>query len=153
MFDVTENDPISPALHALMRLFATDLKAVKFPDMDRAVLEAEAAQVAERAEALARAQASLDAARTELQESQERLLQKGQRALAYVRVFAEEHPELAHQLEGISLPRPGGRSSREADDATAAPKRRGRPPKASGPSASLFTDARAAPEPSPAPPQ
>lgn len=156
MLDVTpeavESDALPPAMHALLRLFSTELKAVTFPDLDGSVLEAAARQVHERSEALVRAQAALDAARVELHESQERLLQKGQRALAYVRVYAEEHPELAEQLEAIHLPRPAGRSAREATDPAAAPKRRGRPPKASGPSASLFADARA-PEPEPAHPQ
>jgi|GEM_PF-1883156 len=142
--EVVESDALPPAMHALLRLFSTELHAVTFPDLDRSVLEAAAGQVKERTEALARAQAALDAARAELQESQERLLQKGQRALAYVRVYAEEHPELAALLEAIHLPRPAVRTSREAADPATAPKRRGRPPKGSGPSASLFADARAA---------
>ena len=141
MFDVTENDPISPALHSLLDLFASDLKQVKFPDMDAAVLQDAAARVRERAEALARAQSAMEAARLALHESQEALLQRGQRALAYVRVFAEENAELSAKLDGISLPRAARKSARTDAGAQAeapvqvandesAPKRRGRPPKA-----------------------
>lgn len=152
MFDVTENDPISPAMHALLRLFGNELKAVKFPDLDRGVLEAAAEQVKERAIALAHAQASLDAARHALHDSQEALLQKGQRALAYVRIFAEENPELAQQLDGISLQRPlrktPAREGAGAVEENAAPKRRGRPPKVPRPTDSLFAEPGvAAPEP------
>ena len=151
MFDVTENDPISPALHSLLDLFASDLKQVKFPDMDAAVLQEAAVRVRERAEALARAQAAMEAARLALHESQEALLQRGQRALAYVRVFAEENAELSARLDGISLPRAARKSAR-ADGAPAeaqqlaandesAPKRRGRPPKARPAAApSLFSE-------------
>jgi ElaB/YqjD/DUF883 family membrane-anchored ribosome-binding protein len=139
--DVAESDPVSPAMQALLGLFATDLKTVPFPDMDLSVLKAAADQVHARAEAVERAQAALEAARAELHQSQEHLLQKGQRALAYARVYAEEHPALAEKLEAISLPRPLRRPpGKEAEDAGSPPKRRGRPPKAR-PSASLFTEA------------
>ena len=151
MFDVTENDPISPALHSLLDLFASDLKQVKFPDMDASVLQDAATRVRERAEALAKAQAAMEAARLALHESQEALLQRGQRALAYVRVFAEENPELSAKLDGISLPRAARKSARtdgapvEAQQLSAndesAPKRRGRPPKARAAAApSLFSE-------------
>ncbi|MBF5046220.1 hypothetical protein FGE12_27640 [Aggregicoccus sp. 17bor-14] len=155
MFDVTENDPISPALHSLLELFASDLKAVKFPDMDAGVLQEAAVRVRERAEALAKAQAAMEAARLALHESQEALLQRGQRALAYVRVFAEENAELSAKLDGISLPRAARKSMRtdapvEAQQAAAneesAPKRRGRPPKARPTAAaSLFAEGGEAP--------
>jgi hypothetical protein len=157
MFDVTENDPISPALHSLLDLFASDLKQVKFPDMDASVLQEAAGRVRERAEALAKAQAAMEAARLALHESQEALLQRGQRALAYVRVFAEENAELSAKLDGISLPRAARKSAR-ADGAPvesqqvaandeSAPKRRGRPPKARAAAApSLFAEGSEATE-------
>ncbi|RKG56156.1 hypothetical protein D7X30_24435 [Corallococcus sp. AB011P] len=147
MFETPENDSISPALRALLELFATDLADVKFPDVDTAVLGESAAHVREKAEAVARVQAALDAARQELNESQESLLQKGQRALAYAKVFAEDDAELGAKLEAIHLPRPvrkGGQAQVEPVGAAPgnddnAPRRRGRPPKLR-PVANLFTD-------------
>lgn len=150
MFDPSGNDPISPALQDLLKLFGQELATVKFPDLDRKVLEEAAARVREQAEAVAQAQAALEAARQGLYESQEALLQKGQRALAYARIFAEEDVELSAKLDGISLPRPVRKAPR-AEGATAldapaaaqsdenAPRRRGRPPKARA-SAPLFAE-------------
>ena len=148
MFDVTENDPISPAMRALLEVFSTDLSEVKFPDVDAEVLEEAAARVKAQADAVAQAQAALEAARQVLAEGQEALVQKGQRALAYARVFAEEDAELSTKLEAISLPRAGRKVARAEGGVTAeapaqsdesAPKRRGRPPK-SRPSAPLFAE-------------
>jgi ElaB/YqjD/DUF883 family membrane-anchored ribosome-binding protein len=152
MFDSNENDSISPALRALLELFATDLADVRFPDVDGEVLVESAGQVREKAEAVARAQAALEAARQALQESQDVLLQKGQRALAYARVFAEENAELSGKLEGIHLPRPVRKGTKvesaAAEPAAVAmgseensPRRRGRPPKARpATGASLFAE-------------
>ncbi|HEX8437296.1 hypothetical protein [Archangium sp.] len=147
MFDTTENDPISPAMRALLEVFSTDLSEVKFPDVDAEVLDEAAARVKAQAEAVAQAQAALEAARQALGESQEALLQKGQRALAYARVFAEEDVALSTKLEAISLPRAARKLARPdgvapevvAQNDESAPKRRGRPPK-SRPSAPLFAD-------------
>lgn len=153
MFDSNENDPISPALRALLELFTTELAEVRFPDMSGQVLEDAAAQVKASAEAVARAQAALEVARQGLQESQDAMLQKGQRALAYARVFAEENPELNAKLDAIHLPRAARKGVRveslvSAEPVSAAngneenaPRRRGRPPKVRpAPEASLFTE-------------
>ncbi|ATB29485.1 hypothetical protein [Melittangium boletus] len=160
MFDATENDPISPAMRALLEVFSTELSEVKFPDVDTEVLEEAAGRVRAQAEAVARAQAALEAARLALADSQDALLQKGQRALAYARVFAEEDIDLSMKVEAITLPKRGVRSESSAVEASqndeTAPRRRGRPPK-SRPSAPLFADGSApeaaatAPEPATAP--
>jgi ElaB/YqjD/DUF883 family membrane-anchored ribosome-binding protein len=150
MSDAFENDPISPAVHALLELFTHELAEVKFPDVDGEVLQDAAERVRERAEELARAQAALEAARQALQESQEALQQKGQRALSYARVYAEDDADLSLKLEAIQLPKPARKVAR-ADGAPAveasavseenAPKRRGRPPKARPTNgASLFSE-------------
>jgi hypothetical protein len=149
MFDPSGSDPISPALQDLLKLFSQELATVKFPELDRGVLEEATERVKEKAEAVARAQAALEAARQALYESQEALLQKGQRALAYARIFAEDDAELSAKLDGISLPRPMRKALR-AEGVTAleapavqgeesAPRRRGRPPKART-SAPLFAE-------------
>jgi ATP-dependent Clp protease ATP-binding subunit ClpA len=151
MFDANENDPISPAMRALLEVFSTELSEVKFPDVDAEVLDEAAERVRAQAEAVAKAQAALEAARQALAEGQEALLQKGQRALSYARVFAEEDAALSTKLEAISLPkaarklvRPDGTVAAEApaQNDESAPKRRGRPPK-SRPSAPLFADGSA----------
>jgi len=148
------DSPIAPSLQTLLDVFASDLPAVKFPDVDLPVLEEAAARVKESAEAVARAEAALETARQALQESQEALLLKGQRALAYARVFAEEKPELATKLESIGLPRAarkGPRPEPQALPETAMPvepRRRGRPPKAKD-SATLFAESAPAEAPEP----
>ena len=149
MFDPSGSDPISPALQDLLKLFGQELATVKFPELDRAVLEEAAERVKDKAAELARALAALEAARQALYESQEALLQKGQRALAYARIFAEEDAELSAKLEAISLPRPVRKAPRaegvpaveapSAQGEDSAPRRRGRPPKARS-SAPLFAE-------------
>lgn len=145
-----ESEAIAPPLRALMELFATELAEVRFPDVDVKVLGEAAARVRERAEAVARAAAALEAARQALHESQESLLHKGQRALAYARVYAEEDSALSARLEAIALPRPTRKPGREAAELPATtteatpPKRRGRPPKARASEAPLFNEASAA---------
>jgi hypothetical protein len=149
MFDPSGSDPISPALQDLLKLFSQELATVKFPELDRGVLEEAAERVKEKAEAVARAQAALEAARQALYESQEALLQKGQRALAYARIFGEDDAELSVKLEGINLPRPVRKALRaegvaaleapSAQGEESAPRRRGRPPKART-SAPLFAE-------------
>jgi hypothetical protein len=149
MFDPSGSDPISPALQDLLKLFTQELATVKFPELDRGVLEEAAERVKEKAEAVAQAQAALEAARQALYESQEALLHKGQRALAYARIFAEDDAELSAKLDGINLPRPVRKAPRTegvmaleappAQGEESAPRRRGRPPKART-SASLFAE-------------
>jgi ATP-dependent Clp protease ATP-binding subunit ClpA len=146
-----ESEAIAPPLRALMELFATELAEVRFPDVDVKVLGEAAARVRERAEAVSRAAAALEAARQALHESQEALLHKGQRALAYARVYAEEDGALSAKLEAIALPRPARKPGRPegaevlATVAEAAPpKRRGRPPKARASEAPLFNESSAA---------
>ncbi len=152
-------DPISPAVRAVLDLFAGELVAVKFPDLDAGILRAAAEAATLRAEQLSQAEAALDQARSQLSEAQEALLLKAHRALAYAKVFAEENPALSAQLESLTLPRVPRRASsraleleptageasavpaepRSPEAAPTAPKRRGRPPKgAISTSAPLF---------------
>ena len=95
------------------------------------------------AERVAEAQAALQLAESELVEQQEALLHKGQRALAYARVFAEDSPELMEKLQLVSLPR----SLRRAKAEPASPgadvipvRRRGRPPKPKNEAPNLFEE-------------
>jgi hypothetical protein len=148
MFDESEEEVITPAQRALLEVFARELSGVKFPDVDAAVLKEAAERVKEKAQAVERAREALEEARRVLAEGQEALRQKGQRALAYARVYAEDDAELSAKLEAIHLARPA-RKEEAAQGEESAPKRRGRPPR-SRPSAPLFSEG-AAPEPEAAP--
>lgn len=150
---LTATDPaIHPAQQAVLDLFCAELAALKFPDVDRAVLEAAAGKVHAAAAAVQAAEEALAAARGVLAEGQEGLLQKCQRALAYARIYAEEDAGLSQKVEAIALPRAGkrGRTTElpapaedSAPGAAGAPRRRGRPPKAAA-SGALFADDGAA---------
>ena len=98
-------DSIPPVVKQILDLFAHDLAQVKFGDLDRGVLDEAAARVEAHADAVARAEAALEAARAQLAESQESLHGRAQRALAYARVFAEDDAELSARLESLALPR------------------------------------------------
>ena len=114
--------PIASSLQAVLDLYEGELGDLKFPDLDQAVLQEAALIVHEKAEAQARAEAALLSAREALQESQEALLHRCQRAMAYARVYAEDNAELLARLEGIELPRSGrSRSSRSARPSASSP--------------------------------
>lgn len=102
---------IHPAVQTLLDLFATSLADVRFADVDGPSLARCATEVEMAAQAEALARSALDAAHQALQEKQEALLQRAQRALAYVRVYAESDPALTASLEAIGLPRATRRAS------------------------------------------
>ena len=163
------SEAVSPAVRSVLDLYAAELAPVKFPDLDADILRAAAALATQRAEEMAQAESALEKARTGVVEAQDALLLKAHRALAYAKVFAEEDPALTAKIEAIALPRTprrqllrgfeplapvGASPPAEATSAPiaggAAPRRRGRPPKAAiSTSAPLFgpiteTDATAA---------
>jgi hypothetical protein len=126
---------IHPAVQALLDLFATSLADVRFADVDGPSLARCAGEVATAEQAEVVARLALDAAQLALQDKQEVLLQRAQRALAYARVYAENDPALAASLEAIGLPRPARRAA--VGDALVlsaasetSPRPRGRPRKA-----------------------
>jgi multidrug efflux pump subunit AcrA (membrane-fusion protein) len=125
---------INPAVQALLDLFATSLADVRFADVDGPSLARCAAEVEAAAQAEAVARSALDAANLALQEKQEALLQRAQRALAYARVYAESDTTLTASLEAIGLPR-GTRRATVGDAlvlsaaSDTSPRPRGRPRK------------------------
>ena len=100
---------IPSPVRTVVDLFSTDLADVRFGDVDAKKLASLVSEVEAAADALASAQALLDAARSKLQERQEVLLQQAQRALAYARVYAEADDALSARIEAIALPRPARR--------------------------------------------
>jgi hypothetical protein len=126
----TNDESIPAAMTALLDLFGTELAQVRFGELDGAALDTAAGEVREAARELAQAEALAEAARGALEAARERLLQKGQRALAYARIYAEESPELAARLDTIALvcePRRGEPTASALVEPTA--RRRGRPPR------------------------
>jgi hypothetical protein len=124
---MTTDDAIPPAMGTLLDLFATELKELRFGEIDRPALEKAAAAVRAAAQELAEVEALAETARASLEAAREALLQKGQRALAYARIYAEGSPALDERLQAINLGR--GLRRPEAIVAETAPRPRGRPPK------------------------
>lgn len=124
---------IPAPIQTLLDLFTTSLADVRFADVDGQTLGRCAAEVESAADALAAAQAVLDAARETLQLKQDALLQRAQCALAYARVYAEGDEALSGQLDVVSLPRSTRRSRAEglvlSAEPQPAPRPRGRPRK------------------------
>jgi len=153
---MTLPDSIDPAFGELLRLFDGPLNAVSFPDVDRSVLLELTQAVRASAEEVARAEAALEATRISLEENQLALLSRGQRALAYARVYAEDNEPLQAELARITLPRTvlAKPSRSERGDLTPrshvepATKPRGRPRKAPEPSPLFATNGADTVEPS-----
>jgi len=126
-------DPIPPSVKALVELFKNELSTVTFPGVDGALLEQLITDVQAYTDAVIKAEAALEAARTSLRESEEVLAIKSQKALSYARVYAEDHPEIAAKLSFVAriagaAPAPSAAAAR--DGGSDAPKRRGRQKKA-----------------------
>ncbi len=99
--------PIFPAtpLQSLLDIFATDLRDVRFGDVDAASLAELAARVSAAADAVEGAQATLDAARAELAAGHDALLEHAHRAHAYARVYAFGREPLSTRLAALTLPK------------------------------------------------
>jgi hypothetical protein len=119
-----------PGLDQLLQLFRAELASVQFPGVDAKVLDAAVERVALAALEVAECHAALEAARAQLAGAQDDALAKGQRALAYARVFAQDTPALLAKLGEVELSGAASApSSSTLGTAPAAPRRRGRPPK------------------------
>jgi hypothetical protein len=102
------DDPVPESIKELLSLFREELSAVSFPDLNADILEQHAEQVRTKALELQEAQARVASIRESLDASQNELLQKASRGLAYAKVYAEDREELMEKLGSISL---GGKSS------------------------------------------
>lgn len=138
-------DPVPTPIRTLLDVFAADLSAVAFPDVDGRVLAEAAERVRQAAAEVVTRETALAEAQAALQGAQDALLGKAQRALAYARVFAEDNAPLTGKLDAVTLPRGPRRARGEtvvaapSEEVEAPPRRRGRP-KASG---LLFVDDQA----------
>lgn len=130
---------VSANIEALLRLFHEDLAEVRFPGLDTAVLAAAAAKLRDAEAEVQRAALALEAAQATQRDAGAALAGKAQRALAYARIYAEDHPALRARLDALdALDAPVA-----AADAQPAARRRGRPPKAAEPPALFLGEAPA----------
>jgi hypothetical protein len=120
----TTNDAMA-CFDDLRRLFHGELAQVQFPGLDAKVLDTAAARIEEARAEVRRCEGELEAARALLAGAQEEALGKGQRALAYARVYAQDDSELLARLDGIALTT----GTAPVASAAPAPRKRGRPPK------------------------
>ena len=136
---MTTTDEAAPsvptAIEALIRFYQDHLAEVRFPGHDAAVLTAAAAKVRDADAAVARSLLALEAARAALRDAQDALATKGQRALAYATVYAEDDPALRARLELLATPEARNVPAAAASEV---PRRRGRSPKSERPA--LFFD-------------
>lgn len=141
-------EALPPVAVALQQLFEEELAEVAFPDVDRASLRRHLEEAKGAAERVALLERELGQARTAAQTLADRARSHAQRGLAYARIYAEAHPDLAVKLESMEALRgprrrttelaESGRMELPPSEVTSSPRRRGRPPKSAGGLAPLF---------------
>jgi len=122
-----QTDSVPGAVRQLVALFEQDLAAVEFPGVGLASLGAHIEALEESAGVVHEAEAKLTAARDTLAERRRALSRHAEQAVAYLRVFAAERPELQERVSALELVR-----------ATSSPppeRKRGRPRKTASPPA------------------
>lgn len=97
---------IDPGIYRLVEVFRGSLDDVSFPDVDRQVLEALAAEVGAQHERVEALRAELASAEQQLASARTALVDRAREGLAYARLYATRHPELARELDAIELDRP-----------------------------------------------
>ena len=100
-----------PLTVQLLDLFHGPLRDVRFPDADAERLGAAVDAVAAAGDALAHAEAAVEAARSVVADKRRIVAQETERALAYVRVYATDRPDLRAALEALTA-RPPTRRGR-----------------------------------------
>ena len=85
----------------LLDLFQGPLRDVRFPDADGERLGAAVEAAGAANEALAHAEAAVEAARVVLADKQRIVVQETERTLAYALIYAAERPELRAALDAV----------------------------------------------------
>jgi hypothetical protein len=98
-------DPISPFCHDVLAVFRDALEGVRFPELDRERLEAEAEEAHAAQLEVERLERALEAARQRTREAQTSLTRSAEQALAYARVYAIARPEVQAALAQLEAPR------------------------------------------------
>ncbi|AKF09471.1 hypothetical protein [Sandaracinus amylolyticus] len=125
-------DPVPALAREILDLYRGPLTDVRFPDLDRAILETAEAELIEAQRTLEAAERALEAARAVVAERTATLTAKAQRGLSYAKVFTEDQPELRERVTAIAALASVVRRAEPARDEAAAanaPKKRGRPRK------------------------
>lgn len=97
------NDVVPSDVGEFLDVYAEELPDVRFPDVDRASLEALAAQVRERAAELMRLHEEVRQAREALDQAQDELRKAACRGLAYAKIYADGNEDLSARLADINL--------------------------------------------------
>jgi hypothetical protein len=128
-----ERDPVSAFGHEMLALFRGPLAEVRFPDLDRAVLEEGAAELMRAQLEVETLERALEAARLKTQSASVAFGQTATRALAYARVLATGQPAVEAALAASPLLASAGGSTHASGSTDTKreeeKKRRGRPKK------------------------
>ena len=127
---MTDLELLPTDLQQLLQLFSS-LPDVRFPELEPAGLQVAVAKVKEKHLELAALEAQREKVRLALEEEQEALLRRGHRLHAYLKVYAEHDEVLALKVNALSLPRLRKQAVVNEGEPAVAPKKRGRPRKAS----------------------
>lgn len=96
-------DPIAEPVKEVIALFNAELTSVSFPELNAEILNTFVEQVKNKALELQELQAKVLNAKESLEASQNELIQKATRALAYAKVYAEDKEQLLKKLSAINL--------------------------------------------------
>lgn len=96
-------NPIPTAVQDFYDLFKQDFSNVSFPDISLEILEKLISDVHEKMNSLQEAIALVNSAQQALESSQNELLQKSMRGLAYAKIYAEDQDDLLERLSRINL--------------------------------------------------
>ena len=135
---MTDLELLPTDLQQLLQLFSS-LPDVRFPELEPSGLQVAVAKVKEKHLELAALEAQREKVRLALEEEQETLLRKGHRLHAYLKVYAEHDEALALKVNVLSLPRLRKQAVVSEGEPVPAPRKRGRPRKASS-TETLFAD-------------
>jgi superfamily II RNA helicase len=117
------SDLVPRHVTGLLHLFQEELAGVAFPDVDEKVIKQAVVAVETAAAAVRVAEEAASQAQRALDDARETLHHRAHRALAYARVFAEEHSDLSLKVEALTSAR-----QRSATVVDMPAKKRGRRP-------------------------
>jgi hypothetical protein len=128
---------LPPFARAILELFQTDMRAVRFPDLSHDSLTAMSDEVNAAQFEVECVEAALASARGVLQERAQALVAHAARGLSYARIYAADHPALSERIAEIE------QLTREQKTSADVPgKKRGRPRKGEAVGAELFANTR-----------